>query len=103
MSHYYVIVRSDLPVEIQACQIAHACIGAGKLFQHPDELHLVLLHVANEEELLRLSWRLIEKEVPHFVNREPDLDNSLTAIATSPVVPEKRKYFRQFGLWRKSA
>ena len=71
-------------------QSAHAAID----FQHeyPEESrvwqtksnYLALLTVANEEELIKLITKAIFMGAKHTVFREPDLGNSITAVAFEP-------------------
>jgi len=52
----YVIVRKDISPEQQSVQACHATLEAGFKFQPPESTSfLVLLEVANQEELLAAS------------------------------------------------
>lgn len=66
----------------QAVQAAHAAVEHAARHPHTAGGYLILLAAASEAELERLA-RFIElrTEVTRF--REPDLGNSLTAIAAS--------------------
>ena len=90
----YVVVRSDRPPCDQAVQAVHAAINfcqensdvAGKWFDCSN--HLALLQVRNELELENLILRAKFNGFRISEFREPDLGESLTAIA---IEPEARK------------
>lgn len=71
-------------------QSAHAAINfvfennsrAGPWFS--DSNYLVMLSVENELELEKLINKCARKNLIHTIFREPDLDNSITAIAIEP-------------------
>lgn len=50
--YVYCFVRTDIPIADQIVQVGHACIEAGKRFQHPDNTHLVLLNMPNQDKLV---------------------------------------------------
>jgi peptidyl-tRNA hydrolase len=87
---FYVVVRADLPLGDQAVQAIHAATEFG--FQHgslAQEWHrnsnyLALLSVPNERALEKLKQQAYIRDIPHACFREPDLNNSLTAIALEP-------------------
>ena len=63
--------------------------------EHP---HLVILGVPDEGDLW-LAWgKLQHTDIQHVRFHEADLNNSLTAIATSAIAGESRKFFRKFKL-----
>lgn len=86
----YVIVRRDIPAGPQAVQAVHAA----RQFQHEHpELegswfsasnHLALLSVRDEAELERLCQKARDRGLAFSTFREPDLGNSLTAVALEP-------------------
>ena len=86
----YVVVRADLPPGDQAVQAIHATTEFG--FQHGlltqewhrDSNYLALLSVPDERALEELKQRAYIRGIPHTCFREPDLNNSLTAIALEP-------------------
>jgi len=87
---FYVIIRSDLPPGAQAAQAVHGAIAF--MMEHPvtasywhhKSNNLVVLQVPNEECLLHLAGRAQDAEVEHSVFREPDFDNTVTAVALEP-------------------
>ena len=51
---------------------------------HSDSNYLALLSVPNERALEELKYKAYVRDIPHACFREPDLNNSLTAIALEP-------------------
>lgn len=63
--------------------------------------NLVLLQVADEDALLFCNQYLTDRSIRHEVFREPDLNNSATALATEVLYnKKKRNAFRPFQLYR---
>ncbi len=91
-----VVTRRDLTPEQQAVQAAHAAID----YQHqfPTEAkewqtksnYLALLTVSNEEALEHLTTKATIKGINFTIFREPDLDNSVTAVAFEPSEDSRR-------------
>lgn len=77
-------VRQDLPPGLQAAQAVHAAIGFA--LEHPALLPetVILVGVPGEEELARLLDEANALSYAGFAVREPDLGNSLTALALEP-------------------
>lgn len=90
MSKLYLVVRADLPPAQQAVQAAHA-LQAFNLC-HPsttarwvaESNTLALLEVDDEAALCELACRADFFGVECAQFREPDLGDSLTALALSP-------------------
>ena len=90
INKFPVIVREDLPIEQQAIQAGHAAIQ----FQHQHfttasqwhntDNRLIYLAVSNEQALLDLQEKAEKLNILYSSFIEPDIDNSLTAIALSP-------------------
>ena len=80
-------------------QASHACLEAGRGFLLPtdEHPHLVLLGVADELEMQRAFARLKALRIPCVFFREPDLGNSLTALATAPLRGAARRFFRRYA------
>jgi hypothetical protein len=91
-------VRRDLSPAQQLVQAAHACLEAGRHFLLPadEHPHLVILGAADELELQRACARLRAVGVDFQYFREPDLGNSLTAVATPPLRGAARRFFRRY-------
>jgi hypothetical protein len=96
----YVFVRIDIPLADQGVQIAHVALEAGKHFQHPSGVRLVLLRVKNHSELMRISKYLLQHDVEHRMFYEPDDAMCETAIATEDIYSDRRELFRKFQLWQ---
>lgn len=88
--HLYVITRQDLSAGRQATQSAHAALSFSfehqSIFRswHEDSQYLVLLSVPDEPALDALVARAADLGLATTAFREPDLDDSLTAIAIEP-------------------
>lgn len=86
----YAVVREDLPEGLRAAQMAHAVAGIVQTMPTPtlewqtSDNHLIVLGVRNEGRLHEVVNTLSRESVPHFLWHEPDLDDSLTAIASLP-------------------
>lgn len=84
----------------QAVQSSHACIEASRAFlagadQHPS---VIIFGIKSEPKLKDIAARLIEAGVRHRVFVEPDIGDQWTAIATEPVVGERRSLFSKYTL-----
>lgn len=86
----YIIVRSNLPPGAQAAQACHALMSFASEhpvtanFWHHKSNNLVVLQVPDESCLLHLAGRAQDEGVEHSVFREPDFDNTVTAVALEP-------------------
>lgn len=86
----YIIGRADLSPGQQATQSVHAAFSFAH--EHPKLMDtwyesssfLVLLAVPDEQELTWMHNRLVMAEQVVTAWTEPDLDDSLTAIAVAP-------------------
>jgi peptidyl-tRNA hydrolase len=84
----FVIVRNDLSAGSQAVQGMHAMRQF--IADHPESEkewfevsnHIAFLKVDDEVALLKMADRLSRRGMKVSMFREPDLDDSLTAIAT---------------------
>jgi peptidyl-tRNA hydrolase len=91
-----VVVREDLLPGQQAVQAGHAAIDfqhrlpeiSKKWWTHSN--YLVYLAVKNEHQLQLLLNKAESKAITHTAFREPDLNNSLTAIALEPCDETRR-------------
>ena len=92
----YLIVRGDLPPGLAAAQAAHAAFEFSA--QHPDLVrpwlaqskYLVLVTVPDEDALIGLASRALQRGIRLTSWHEPDMANALTAIALEPG-PEARR------------
>lgn len=94
----YVIVRRDLTPSQQAVQGIHASLLAARQFSIPPHEYVVLCAVRSERQLLRWFHKMKQAGIGVCAFREPDLDNSITALATEPVSGEDRRFFRSLQL-----
>lgn len=97
----YVITRKDLtPCQI-AVQSIHAAYEVGR-YSCSKEYHpsVVFLKAKNEEELheIKSFLNIVSLDFKEFI--EPYYNNSLTAIALSPIDENQRDSLRQFKLFR---
>ena len=90
MEKLYVIVRADLP---PGAQVAQACHGLRAFSSHYPDIdrrwyatsnNLVVLGAPDETNLAEIVGRAKEAEIPVSVFREPDFNDSITAIALAP-------------------
>lgn len=86
---HYCVVRSDLPVGVQAAQLIHA---AGQSVSEPlaEGSYAIALHVKSEAELLALSKRLKTAAIDHALVVESDEPYSGQAMAIG-INPMDRK------------
>ena len=98
-SYVYIIVRKDLPGQHLLVQACHAAIAATFSYgKHPTP-HLVVCAVPNERALESAFNRLKDAGVSCCSYTEPDLNGSLTSIATAPLKgAEQRKPLRRYQL-----
>lgn len=90
----FVIVRSDLPPGSQAVQGMHAMRQF--IADYPEtekewfevSNHIAFLRVDDEIALLKMADRLSRRGMKVSMFREPDLEDSLTAISTDSVSRE---------------
>ena len=83
----YVIVRDDLPVGLQAAQAVH-CAREFQ-HQHPEierdwYINSKTLVLLKSPDIWSLAKSANDAHVPIALNFEPDLQNTLTAVALGP-------------------
>jgi hypothetical protein len=99
--YVYVIIRRDLSFEQQIVQTNHACVAAARFYDNAvANTHLVLLEAKDEDELLMISKRLAAQDIGHEVFYEPDNAIGYSALATEPLINERRKSLRRYRLYR---
>lgn len=101
--YIYVIVRTDLSPEQITVQSTHAAIEqVGKGDQDYGDLkmlHLIVLGVKNERELIKAMFDMKQKEIEFSYFIEPDMSGSeITAIASCVVSGEEREAFSGYEL-----
>jgi hypothetical protein len=100
-TYLYCITRSDLPVDQQAIQAAHAGIEYAYRCGRPEDFHssLVFLVVPNQENLESLSKQLLTQGHPVSFFHENYKDWGLTAISVL-LTKEDRHILKHLPLWR---
>lgn len=101
--YIYSIIRKDIPLADQIVQTAHSAFHAGEKYgtSVPDAIpSLILLEVANQEELLALAKKLDDNEIGYSMFFEPDDDFGNTSLTTMPLNKHGRKLFSNLRLWR---
>lgn len=92
----YLITRKNLKPGQQAVQAAHVMtqflIEHAEIARawHAQSNTLALLAAADENELQKIINRAFDYDIHTALFREPDLENSLTAIALEPGVKSQR-------------
>lgn len=82
----YIVCRKDMSPSYQAVQSSHAAMEMGFRTTCPSSpVHIVLLGISNQEELIKLASRLEKKGVNFQLFYEPDYDTGYTALCTFPV------------------
>ena len=98
----YILVRNDMPKVIQLVQASHAVHESGIEFGKIGDRvsHFCVLGVKNEDELLAAAFRAEVDGFKFHVFHEPDDGVGYSAMATEPIVGERRKAFSQYKLLR---
>lgn len=97
----YIFVRTDISLEQQLVQAAHAALEAGFKFEKPkNTAFLVLIAVKNQETLLKTADFLEKSGVKSVLFFEPDNNMGYSALGTEPVDENNRRPFRKFKLWK---
>jgi len=80
--------------------VGHACLEAGFRFEQPESVcNLVLLSVANEQQLLLAVERIASAGIHYAIFHEPDDGMGYTAACSEPVTGDRRRPFRRYPLW----
>jgi hypothetical protein len=97
----YCFVRRDLPIPQIAVQACHALIEA-RHFLEPDQVHphLVLCGLKKEQDLNKVALHLSSSGIRYRAYAEDDMADQLTAIATEPIVGERRLALKKYQLLR---
>lgn len=98
----YIVVRKDLSYEQQCVQACHAGIEACRTYLPPtaEHPHLVLCSVKNNHKLSELIQKLHNHGISYKEFREPDLADTITAVATAPLAGEARAVLSRYQLLR---
>lgn len=90
MKKLFLVTRRDLAPGARASQLCHALRAFVEAHPEVDRSWfeesntLVLLEVEDEDALMRLAWAATMAGVPWSLFREPDLSDSVTAVALGP-------------------
>ena len=93
----YAVVRSDVPLGDQFCQLGHACLTSGRKFKVPYESNIVCSYVKNEEALFKLADKLESNGIKFHLFYEPDI-NEHTAICTEGIHRSNKGILRKIQL-----
>ena len=98
--HFYIAVRSDLTLPQQMCQAVHAAHEAGIRWGDPKSVSsVVVIMVANEEQLKKMQDGLEHRRIQSCLFHEPDLGGQATALGTEPLDQRSRKILSGYPLW----
>jgi len=100
MQYVYIFVRKDLTKMQKAVQAIHAGIETGRNYYHKLDDHptVVLLGVKDEKALVRICDKLEKNCINFSPFIEPDLNDSLTAVATELIEEDQRHLFKKYDL-----
>jgi hypothetical protein len=93
-------VRKDLSPSQQAVQAIHAALEASKQLSLSwnDHPHLALCGVNSLLQLQQAAAKLSDAGIQFTLWHEPDRGNEPTALATTILTGEVRRYLRKFQL-----
>lgn len=93
--YQYVVIRKDLPIEVQMINIGHAAGESIVEAPIPSTTRLVLLHADNENSLLELEAIVKAKNYHCVLIREPDEPYNNAAMALGLAPSTKRNQLRK--------
>lgn len=85
-----VVTRQDLAPGYQLVQSVHAAFDFSLEFPeitkdwNTQSNYLACLAAKDEPDLFKLISKLEQREIPHKIFREPDIDDQVTAVAIAP-------------------
>lgn len=95
------ITRSDLTISQQCVQACHACIESAQTIINKEIKPYIVLCTVNDECALNACIsKLKTHNIKHSTFYEPDLNSSLTAIATEPLYGKQRKLMKEYKLMK---
>lgn len=93
--YQYILVRKDLPIEIQMVNIAHAAGESVLVAPIPSTTVCVLLHVENEAQLLEWEKVITDKQYHNVLIREPNEPYNNAAMSLGLAPSDKRNQLRK--------
>lgn len=101
----YVFVRTDISLEQQMVQAAHAAAEAGRAFYEAEHgiASLIVLAVPSQEALYKVQAHLATLDIAHQMFFEPDFNIGDSAIGTRPLLDAERPLLRRYPLWKAAA
>lgn len=98
----YIFVRTDLSLEQQMVQAAHAAAEAGREHYRPEHgvASLIVLAVPSQDALYRAADQLEDWALEHELFFEPDWQMGHSAIGTRPLQDSERILLRGYPLWK---
>ena len=103
--YVYVFIRRDLPLADQIVQTAHATQESGAKFGCPENCHMVLCGVKNQNALLNVADLASFNNIQYSMFYEPDSADDETpmgntALCTQPIYGEQCKIFKKYQIWK---
>ena len=96
--HVYVFVRNDLTNAQKVVQACHAVLEMTREHISDKQRHsIVVIGAKNEKKLHSIATELTLHDIKWRWFVEPDMNNTVTAIATEPLT-DKRELLKRFKL-----
>jgi hypothetical protein len=93
--YHYILVRQDLPIPVQMVNVAHAAGESVVEAPIPPTTRAVVLHVADEAQLLEYAAEVQQKGLSHVLIREPDAPYNGAAMALGLAPSQRRNALRR--------
>lgn len=93
--YHYILVRKDLPFAVQMVNVAHAAGESVVEAPIPSTTRAVILHVADEKELLKYVEIIKQKNFSHVLIKEPDEPYNGAAMALGLTPSNRRNALRR--------
>lgn len=98
--YVYIVVRKDIKACNYAPQIAHAALEAGYQAEEPDNTtHMVILQVADKQELEMVAIGLLGEQIPFEEFHEGFANMGLTSLATLPTEKLEIEWLKKLDLF----
>jgi len=99
--YVYFFTRQDISPEQQLVQTSHVALKLGVEYGsviNPDNTYFTVIGVRNREALEAVAEILIKFNFRFEVFSEPDLNDEITSIATTPIDEDNRGALLAFNL-----